>query len=176
MKTRITTLERIIFESFKLSVQDFHNEFIEIEEDFRACMYFHLRTLLQKYEGISILLSHNLETTNKVIRPDISIIENDTYRVVIELKNINKTINGYADFSLKKAKDDIKKLESYSDSYERGFFIYFTKRRSKISPRIARWKIGYYRELYHSVEKAGVHYLEFGKDGYKSSKWKIASY
>lgn len=173
MIPKITTLEKIVFDAFKYSVEDFHKGFIEIEEDFRACMYFHLRSLLSKYPEVRILLSHNIETVEKIIKPDITLIQNDFYRIVIELKNMNRTKRGLIDFSIKSAAKDIKKLESYRDSFERGFFIYFAKNRNKVSPRVANWKVGYYRELYHSVEKKAVHYLEFDKDGYRNIRRKF---
>jgi hypothetical protein len=153
MFPRITTLERIVLDAFKYSVEDSHKGSIEIEEDFRACMYFYLLNLLSKYPNVRILLSHNIETVMKIIKPDITIIQNDSYRIVIELKNMNRAKRGSIDFSTENAAKDVKKLEFYRDFFGRGFCIYFTKNRNKVSLRIAKWKVGYNRELYHSIEK-----------------------
>jgi hypothetical protein len=158
--TKITTIENAIVKSFKLSVEDFYSNRIEIEEDFRACFYFHLRNIIGHNTDIKILLSHRIKTK----KPDIVIRRNDDYIAAIELKNTNKINGEHKDFSTKSGQEDVDKMKLLSVFFQRGYFIYFTKKEHNFGLRKAEWKKGYYREMWHEIDTPSIHVKRFEKD------------
>lgn len=151
--TKIISIENAIVKAFKLSIEDFYVNRIEIEEDFRACFYFHLRSFLGDKDDVQILLDHLID--NK--KPDIIIRRRGVYLIAIELKNLNKVNDTYRDFVVKDGQKDVNKIQALSSSFKRGFFIYFTKREKNFALRKTKWKNGYYREMWHILDKPSIH-------------------
>jgi hypothetical protein len=159
--TKIITIENAITKSFKLSVNDFYNNRIEIEEDFRACFYFHLRTQLGDKDDLKILLSHNIKSISETVKPDIAICRKGEYLAVVEMKNMNKVNDRFQDFSSESALRDIEKMKNYVGHFKRGYFIYFTKSERNFALRNANWKKSFYREFWHTLNTPSIHLKKF---------------
>ena len=134
----INQIDDAIEHAFKLTIRDYLNKMIELEEDFRACIYHHLRPFIDKHKELRILLSHNVKFKTEVIKPDIIIFRKNDYLVGIEIK-LNPTLDG--------GKSDIKRLEDFSPYLRRGYYIHITKNMQPIRKTRSMWKDNYYREL-----------------------------
>lgn len=169
--TKIVTIENAIIKAFKLTVDDFYEDRIEIEEDFRACFYFHLRTIIGDKEDLQILMSHNVHSIQETVKPDIAIRRKGKYLAVIEMKNMNKVKGKYQNFSSESAMRDIERMKNYVNHFERGYFIYFTKNSRNFALKNVSWKKGFYREFWHELNTPSIHLKRFETDGpIKSTK------
>ena len=169
MQTNIAFIEEAIVDAFKKTVIDYRDKKIEIEEDFRACLYYHLRPFIEEHQDLKMLLSHNLFFRNDTKKPDIVIFREDAwgekeYLIAIELKNTNRINGQWKDYSFDDGKKDRVKLSRWSKRIPRAFFIHIDKSDKDYSYRNLVWKGYYYRELCHLLDENKTYYYKWVPD------------
>ena len=136
---KLIEIDKGIIEAFKKTIQDYNKNYIRLEEDMRACMYYHLRPLINKSDRISIFLSHNVGFEEKTIKPDIIIFKDDLEYVAIEMKLDLK--------SKQKGKKDRDRLKGFKKHIKRSYFLHIDKTLSFDFPTKQDWHDNYYNQL-----------------------------
>ena len=152
---RLSETEAEIEKAFKKTVKDYKKGKIGIEEDFRACLYHHMRQFCDS-KGLLMLLSYNVGSTDEIVRPDISIFREDRYFVVIEMKNERSyTVDGDL---------DVKRLRwcQNRNGCLRGYFIHIDRKDNRYKKRhgYAMWKNNYFVDLWHVIDTDTSHKFE----------------
>lgn len=152
---RLSETEDEIEKAFKKTVKDYKKYRIGIEEDFRACLYHHMRRFCDS-KGLLMRLSHDVGVKSETVRPDISIFRDGRHFVVIEMKN---------ERSYTVAEDlDIKRLQRYQNQNgcQRGYFIHIAQKdnRYKKRHRWAEWKNNYFVDLWYVIDTDTSHKFE----------------
>ena len=162
---RLSETEAEIEKAFKKTVKDYKKGMIGIEEDFRACLYHHMRRFCDS-KGLLMLLSYNAGSKDEIVRPDISIFRGKRDFVVIEMKNERSYI---VDGDL-----DIKKLQWYQNqnNHLRGYFIHIDQKdtRYKKRHRYAEWKDNYFVDLWYVIDTDTSHKFEVKRGITKETK------
>lgn len=159
---RLSETEAEIEKAFKKTITDYKKYRVDIEEDFRACLYHHMRRFCDS-KSLLMMLSHDVGFRNETVRPDISIVRDDTYFVAIEMKNKNSSLVG--------GNSDIKKLRKYQNGYLRGYFVHIDQKDNRYEKhhRFAEWKNNYFVDLWYVIDTDTSYKCEF-KRGIKKPK------
>ncbi len=167
-------IEEGIEHAFVATCTDFQNNLIEVEQDFRACFYFHLRKEIQD-NGIQILLDHNPTVFEETILPDLTIIRGGDYAVAIEMKNVNYVYSAadedfvLRDYNAKNGRLDINKLALYKSDFTKGYFIHITLNEKHLysTEHPPQWMYdGFFRELCYCLETEERYLVRFDKTKY----------
>ncbi|MCK5108239.1 MAG: hypothetical protein KAR25_00965 [Methanosarcinales archaeon] len=162
----LVEIEAKIEKAFKKTVNDYKKDRIHIEEDFRACLYHHMRPFVDN-NGLLMLLSHDVRFKPKIIRPDISIFRGKEYLVAVEMKSLASKTSG--------GDKDIKKLRGYQSGCQRGYFIHidWMDDRYKKHHRIkspAAWKDNYFVDMGYVIDTDTIYKFEVKQGEGKKSK------
>jgi hypothetical protein len=148
---KIGEIEKGIIEAFNRTIEDYNNKYIELEEDMRACMYYHLRPLIDKSDRLIMLLSHNVGFKQKTIKPDIIIFRDGFYLAAIEMKLHLK--------DKQKAIDDRDRLKGFKKHIKRSYFLHIDNKLSFNFPSKQDWHNNYYNQIKFDVKsKKTEHY------------------
>ncbi|MFK7904447.1 MAG: hypothetical protein AB8B69_04945, partial [Chitinophagales bacterium] len=142
-----------------------YNGYIELEEDFRACMYHNLRSLIDDSERLVMLLGHNVQFKTNTIKPDMIIFRDNYYLAAIELKIDGENSND----SRKSGLNDRKRIKSFKEhGIKRGYFIHIDKTDKNYTFKKQDWHNNYYHELFHIVhnQKTKHYHVSAGKRNY----------
>ena len=120
MGTKTEDIEKEVIKAAKLTIKDYKNQKLQLEEDMRAAFYHHLRPFIDKSGDLKMLLSHDLQFKQAVIKPDLTILRNNEYLIGIEFK-----MDGLNTHTLDKGKDDINRLKNWKADISKGYFIHF---------------------------------------------------
>ncbi len=158
-------IDESIVIAFRKCVEDYYKGYIELEEDFRACMYHHLRQLVDDNERLIMLLSHNVQFKTDIIKPDMIIVRDNYYLAAIELKVDGEN----SKYSRKSGLDDRKRIKSFKEhGIKRGYFIHIDRTNKKYNFTKKDWHNNYYHELFHIVhnQKTKHYYVAADKRNY----------
>lgn len=160
---RLSETEAEIEKAFKKTVTDYKKGRIRIEEDFRACLYHHMRRFCDS-KGLLMRLSHDVGVKSETVRPDISIFRDGRKIVMIEMKNENSSLVG--------GNADIKRLQGYRKDYRRGYFIHIDQKDNRYEKHhrhgyTPKWKNNYFVDLWYVLDTDTIHKCEF-KRGLKN--------
>lgn len=160
---QIRTIEKMFINAFGDTVIDYGNNKIEVEEDCRAAMYYHLRPMIDSTESLEVFLSHNLNFVDATMKPDITIVRSNKYLLCAELKiatNVNRStteVNGIS------AREDIPRFEYFRKGTMVGYTLRIEKKERNIiaTTEVQEWMCGYYKDLYYVLDGSYFSFWSF---------------
>ncbi len=157
-------LEKHFIDAFLETIIDYNEDSIELEEDFRAAMYYHLKkNIINNVKSLKIYLSHNLAFTQTTKKPDISIVRSNNYFICGELKIGTNHEGKLSEVNFNSAKQDIYRLKEFKEGFNCSYALRIQKNENSVIDQVENWMEDYLRELFYSINKKEISFFSIKK-------------